>query len=300
MALTEPTKPQTSYFLWLTATRSELEKEAGTKHGPSISKLAGEKWKTLSEAAKKPFEEKAVAAKAAYAKALDEFKAAGGVPGQRRQEKKDAKNARADKKAKKEERKNSGKPKRPPSAFWLWQVENRDALVKEAGTNKIPVIGKLAGEKWGKLDAGSKSTYEKKAATLKAEHEKAMAEWKANNADAKDEEEDEEDEQEEESKPESPAKKPRKEEKSETKVAAKAKASPKAKGKAKAKAAEEPKEQIDPQVLKSAQGLGLESALKNLASREELKGKSAASMLAALQSAGGLVNKAKMALLAGA
>ena len=46
--------------------------------------------------------------------------------------------------------------------------------------------------------------------------------------------------------------------------------------------------------------VGLESAFKNLASREELKGISAASMLAALQGAGGLVNKAKMALLAGA
>merc|ERR1711972_750262 len=85
------------------------------------------------------------------------------------------------KKAKKEARKNSGAPKRPPSAFWLWQTENRDALIKEAGTNKIPIIGKLAGEKWGKLSDAVKAPFEKRATEAKDEYTKALAEWKASN-----------------------------------------------------------------------------------------------------------------------
>merc|ERR1712107_665901 len=56
----------------------------------------------------------------------------------------------------------------------------------------------------------------------------------------------------------------------ETKPAGKAKASPKAKGKAKAKA-DAPRDELDPEVLKSAKDLGFETALRNLASREELK-----------------------------
>merc|ERR1712048_1299024 len=233
--------------------------------------------------------------------------AAGGEVGKRRQEKKDAKDEKANKKAKKEARKNSGAPKRPPSAFWLWQTENREALVKEAGTSKIPVIGKLAGERWAKLDGAKKATFEKRAATLKVEYEKAMAEWKANNTGSAEEGEDGGDDDEDENEAEeSPKKTPKAAENklaenkpAENKPAGKAKASPKAKGKAKAKA-DAPRDELDAEVLKSAKDLGFETALRNLASREELKGKHAAEMLRALQNSNGLVNKAKAALLAGA
>merc|ERR1712014_184383 len=152
MTLTEPTRPQSGYFIWLNENRPTITKECGDGSSvAAVGKFAGAKWKGMSADAKKPYEDKAVEAKKSYEKAIEDFKAAGGVVGQRRQEKKEAKQEKDDKKAKKEARKNSGAPKRPPSAFWLWQTENRDALIKEAGTNKIPVIGKLAGEKWGKL-----------------------------------------------------------------------------------------------------------------------------------------------------
>lgn len=271
-----------------------------------VAKLAGQKWKAMSAEAKKPYEKRAEEAKAAYAKAMEEFKAAGGEPGKRRNEKKEAKAAKAEKKAKKEARKNSGAPKRPPSGFWLWQVENRDNLVKEAGTKKIPVIGKLAGEKWKNLTAAQKTPFEKRAKEAKAEYEKALAEWKASNPtkaeeeqqdDDDDDEEEEEEDEEGEKEAESPPKKARKES---------ANPSPKAKAKAKAKAgkvAGEAGEALDPAILKSAKDLGLEAQLRNLAQRDDIKSKagiSADAMLKALQSAGGLVNKAKATLLAGA
>merc|ERR1711862_1089741 len=122
----------------------------GSGKGSVVGKLAGDRWKAMSESGKKPYEAKAATAKAAYEKAMAEFVAAGGEPGKRRQEKKEA-------------RKESGAPKRPPSAYWLWQVESREALIKQAGTNKIGVIGKLAGEEWAKLPAEQKAPFEKRA-----------------------------------------------------------------------------------------------------------------------------------------
>mmetsp|Transcript_14561 Transcript_14561/g.41412 ORF Transcript_14561/g.41412 Transcript_14561/m.41412 type:complete len:83 (-) Transcript_14561:226-474(-) len=67
--------------MWLGENRDSLTKEAGTARGPVVGKLAGEKWKALSAAAKKPFEEKAAVLKAAYDKALSEWKESNGGGG---------------------------------------------------------------------------------------------------------------------------------------------------------------------------------------------------------------------------
>ena len=60
--------------------------------------------------------------------------------------------------------------------------------------------------------------------------------------------------------------------------------------------------QFDTVVVALAAKLNLEMALMNLAAREEIKAKgiAAAKLLTALQNSNGLVNKAKVALLAGA
>jgi len=177
--LQEPSRPQNAYWLWLADNREALTKEAGSAKGPVVGKLAGEKWKAMSAAAKKPFEEEAAKRKAAYEKAMEAFKASGGQPGKRRQEKQQVKQARADKKAKREARQASGKPAKPQSGYWLYLSENREAIVKEAGTGKGPVVAKLAGEKWKAMSAAGKKPFEAKAAELKAAYQKALEEWKS-------------------------------------------------------------------------------------------------------------------------
>ncbi|CAK0910490.1 unnamed protein product [Prorocentrum cordatum] len=177
--LEEPKKPQTAYWIWLGENRDALTKEAGTMKGSVVAKLGGEKWKGLSATAKKPFEDRSAKLKADYDTAMEKFKASGGQVGKRRLEKKEAKDAKADKKAKKEARKASLKPARPASAYWLWLGENREALAKEAGTAKPPVVAKLAGEKWKALAAAAKKPFEAKAAELKAAYDKALQEWKS-------------------------------------------------------------------------------------------------------------------------
>merc|ERR1719210_1263520 len=107
----------------------------------------------MSAAQKAPYEKKAADAKQAYEKAMEEFKAQGGVAGSRRKEKADAKKDLLDKRAKKRARqeRDADKPKKPPRAYWLWLGENRTALVEEAGTGLGSAVAKLGGEKWKKL-----------------------------------------------------------------------------------------------------------------------------------------------------
>jgi len=191
----EPSRPQNAYWIWLSENRPALTKEAGNGSAGVVGRLAGDRWKSMTSKQKLPYEKKAEEKKAAYEKAMEEFKAAGGVPGKRRQEKAEAKKARLDKKARKEARKNSDKPKKPASGYWLWLCENRAALTKEVGQGKVTMVSKLGGERWRALSAAAKAPFEKKAAELKAEYDKAMAEWKEKNAGAEaDEGEDENDE----------------------------------------------------------------------------------------------------------
>jgi len=70
-------------------------------------------------------------------------------------------------------------PNKPSSSYWIWIGENRAQVMKEAGTGKGSVVGKLAGEKWKALSAAQKAPFEKKAATARAEYEKAMEKFVA-------------------------------------------------------------------------------------------------------------------------
>merc|ERR1719254_171892 len=127
---------------------------------------------------KAPYEKKAEAAKAAYEKAMEEFKAQGGVAGKRRQEKAEAKREKAGKRARKAN-KDPNMPKKPQTAYWLWLTDNRPALIKElGGTNDVTKVSKLGGERWGALSDKAKAPFLKKAAELKAVYDKAMVEYK--------------------------------------------------------------------------------------------------------------------------
>jgi hypothetical protein len=192
--LEEPKRPQNAYWIWLGENRDSLTNEAGSKAGSAVGKLAGEKWKAMSAAAKKPFEDRAGKLRSEYDTAMEKFKAGGGQVGKRRLEKKEAKEgkrAKSDKKAKNEADKAAGKPSKPQNAYWMWLGENREALTKEAGTAKGSVVGKLAGEKWKALPAAAKKPFEDKAAVLKAAYDKALEEWKVSNINNEDDDEEE-------------------------------------------------------------------------------------------------------------
>ncbi|BAT93625.1 high mobility group B protein 7-like isoform X1 [Vigna umbellata] len=76
--------------------------------------------------------------------------------------------------------KDPNKPKRPPTAFFVFLDEFRKTF-KEANPDSKDVkrVGKEAGEKWRSMSEEDKKPYLDKVAELKAEYEKAMESYKA-------------------------------------------------------------------------------------------------------------------------
>ncbi|KAM0946957.1 putative chromatin remodeling & transcriptional activation HMG family [Dioscorea sansibarensis] len=71
--------------------------------------------------------------------------------------------------------KDPNKPKRPPSAFFVFMEEFRKSYKeKNPHVNKVAVIGKAGGEKWKSLSTAEKAPYEARAAKLKTEYGKKM------------------------------------------------------------------------------------------------------------------------------
>merc|ERR1719364_626184 len=118
-----------SYFLYIQEHRESAQKELGTRDFGSVTKCLSERWKGLAASAKAPFDKRAADLKSQYEKDVAAFKAAGGVVGQARKEKRDAKADKAAKKAKKEA--NVGKPKAPAGgAYGIFLAMNRAELTK--------------------------------------------------------------------------------------------------------------------------------------------------------------------------
>ncbi|XP_041996971.1 high mobility group B protein 1-like isoform X1 [Salvia splendens] len=71
--------------------------------------------------------------------------------------------------------KDPNKPKRPPSAFFVFLEDFRKTFKKENPNVKaVSAVGKAGGERWKSLSEAEKAPYEAKAAKRKAEYEKLM------------------------------------------------------------------------------------------------------------------------------
>lgn len=305
-AMEEPKKAPSAYFLFTNATREAAQKATGSTKFADVAKYQADRWKTMPAEEKATYEKQAADAKVQYEKDLAAFKEAGGVAGQRRQEKKAAKQAKADKAAKKEA--NVGKPKAPAGgAYGVYVRKHREEIAKSLPPgHKCTEVSKAAGERWKALSEEAKKPYEAEYQQLKEQYQTELKAWKEAkgiSADAKDD--DEEEEEEEKSPPQkADAKKasPKKraaadaKEKPESPPAKKAKGA----GKGKKKEASSPEgPKIPVEIIEQAKKAKLDGALTNLANRQDIVDKniSADKLLDALQKSGGLVNKARAALL---
>jgi hypothetical protein len=182
-ATEEPKRPMTAYFLYLQANRDAVQKELGLKDFGPVTKALSERWKGLGVTEKAGFEKQAADAKAEYEKAMEVFKAAGGVKGAKRKERKEEKDAKAAKKAKKEADVASGKPTKPVGgAYGRYLAHHRDEIQKSlpAGS-KVTAVSKAAGERWKALGAKEKEKYEAEYSLMKAKYDKELAVWKEAN-----------------------------------------------------------------------------------------------------------------------
>jgi len=216
-------------------------------------------------------------------------------------------------------------PKKTPSAYWIFAQEESqrsqaEKALKDAGeeASHKKITAKL-GELWKGMSDKDKAPWTEKLQKATTAYEEKRKVWEATPEFvefSKVEKEQKDKEKEEKAKEKAAAKEAAKEEKAAAKEAVKEHSPKKRKStdgggsppeakKAKVsrpgKAAkpQPPVISIDADVLKKAEGLGLEGALKNLMSRSDIVAKDLpqAKMLAALEESKGLVNKAKYALL---
>ncbi|XP_074566857.1 DNA-binding protein MNB1B-like isoform X2 [Curcuma longa] len=72
--------------------------------------------------------------------------------------------------------KDPNKPKRPPSAFFVFMEEFRKTYKEKHPNNKsVAAVGKAGGDKWKSLSEDEKAPYVAKAAKLKSDYTKTMA-----------------------------------------------------------------------------------------------------------------------------
>jgi len=315
-----PKRPQSGYGLFFGDKRAEIA-AALLKEGvdqkkimTSSAKRAGELWGALSDAGKKPFNDRAEDLKVAYAKELETFK---------------AKNPDFIKVKKVKKGAVDKGPKRPLTAYPMWLGDNRamltEKVMKEHKVDKPKAFLMLYKEGktlYDALSEAEKKKCEDQAQAAKDKFQAEMKAWKEKNKASKaggaeaeedegeDEGEDEEEEEEaeedgkadEEPKTPSPKRAKTAEKITEKTSAPKEKVSRVAKpatekGARKSKGPEAA--DIDASVIKQAQNLGYEAALRNLALRPDVMGlgKTDADLLAAIKISGGLVNQARRALL---
>mmetsp|Transcript_90309 Transcript_90309/g.170245 ORF Transcript_90309/g.170245 Transcript_90309/m.170245 type:complete len:221 (-) Transcript_90309:197-859(-) len=165
-------RPQSAYFLWLNANRALVEKEAGGKTGPLVSKKAGEMWKALPEKEQKVYQDQYKKAKEtydAYLKTDEGAAAMQGLKEQKKEQKEDNLKKEAKKAAKSIEK--DEKLKKPASAYWRWMSANRAKIEAAAGSKSPAAVGSKAGEMWKVLSASEKKPYEDEAAKAKKEYD---------------------------------------------------------------------------------------------------------------------------------
>lgn len=91
-------------------------------------------------------------------------------------------------------KKDPDKPKRPPSAFFVFLEEFRKTYKEEHPNVKaVSAVGKAGGEKWKSLTNAEKAPYEAKAAQRKLDYEKVMKAYNKKQESVVDDEDEESD-----------------------------------------------------------------------------------------------------------
>jgi len=297
--LEQPKKPAGGGFgRFVAEKRAEFQAKCAGQPVSAVSKLAGQAWGALSEAQQQPYKEKFVEAQAKYTADMEAFLAAGG------EKQKGAAALRTEKRKAKEgkvkKQKDPNAPKRPAGgAYGCFMAANRAAFTKQC-PGSITEVAKLAGEKWKAASAAEKEKYEKEYKVKFDAYQEAMKSYVPPAVEKNDEDIEE-----------TPAKKAKisqedkasaKEDKKaairEKKAAAANKKATKSVGK-KSAFVETMLVEIPQTVLAKADKAGMTGALKKLLCRDDIKDAkiSPSAAMSALEGSGGLLHKARGALL---
>jgi len=297
--LEQPKKPAGGGFgRFVAEKRSEFQAKCAGQPVSAVSKMAGLAWGALSEAAQQPYKTKFVEAQKKYEVDMAAFLAAGG------EKQKGAAALRTEKRKAKEgtlkKQKDPNAPKRPAGgAYGCFMAANRAEFTKQC-PGSITGVAKLAGEKWKAASVAEKDKYEKEYKVKADAYQEAMKSYVPPAV-----EQDEDDIEESPAKKAKVAEEDKKAAKDDKKAASGEKKAAAATTKAtknvgkKGAVVETMLVDIPQIVLAKADKAGMTGALKKLLGRDDIKGASItpSAAMSALEGAGGLLHKARAALL---
>jgi len=163
----DPNKPKralSAYFIWLNENRAKIiaDYKLDSSKVAEVSKKAGEIWGKMTDAQKKPFEDKNAKAKEQYEKEMASYE-----PDESQFITKKGTKAAKDPNA----------PKRAMSAYFVWMGENRAKIIAEhkLDSSKVAEVAKKAGEIWGSMTDAQKAPFTAKAEKDKARYAQEMA-----------------------------------------------------------------------------------------------------------------------------
>jgi len=180
-----PKRPANAYMMWMNDNRDKVQKENPEAKMTEMSKIMGDMWKEVGEAAKKKYQDKATAAKAKYDKAMEKYKKTPEYAAHQAL----VQEAKL-KDSKKPFRKDENAPKRPQSAYFIWMNEvGRPAYTAAHPGADLGAVGKALGEQWKGMSDADKQPFQDKAEKAKAKYQTALAKYQKTAAYKKYEEE---------------------------------------------------------------------------------------------------------------
>jgi hypothetical protein len=167
MALEQPKKPTGgAYGRFLAENRAKFAEQCKGKPACEVTKIAGARFKELSDVEKAVFQKKFEEAMEKYNEDIKAFTDAGG-------EKKAIKRkGKEDEDDSKRRKKDPEAPKKPAGgAYGIFLAQNRAAFTEQCKGQRATAVTKLAGDKWKALSEKEKEPFQK-------EYEKAMDTYK--------------------------------------------------------------------------------------------------------------------------
>lgn len=163
----DPNKPRglmTGYAYFVQTCREEHKRKHPNESVvfTEFSRKCATRWKSMSDAEKKPFTDLTKADRVRYEREMKDYISMGGDASKRKSKKKKDPNA----------------PKRPQSAFFLFCADYRAPLKAENPNLSVGEIAKALGKKWAETKPDVKSKYTQQGEVLKAKYNKEMEKYR--------------------------------------------------------------------------------------------------------------------------
>jgi len=129
-------RPKSAYMFYAASVYQSVKSQNENASAPELLQKIAQKWNSLSDAQKQPYNEKAKEDKERYTKQVAEYKKT--LP-----------------------------PKRPLSAFMIYSNDVRDSIMNANPNSTFGEIGSIIGEKWRSLSESQKEKYKKARRTSK-------------------------------------------------------------------------------------------------------------------------------------